>query len=239
MDDERHMARKRFSIHRVGVMLVITLAAGTAIFVWGRSLWRPIYTKMTGGATIADRLAAIEAGHPSLARETPAQRDLAIVCFKDERRIEIYVDRVFVTEYPMMGWSGTLGPKLAQGDRQIPEGVYGIDVLNPNSAYHLSMRVTYPNQRDLQRAQAAGVTDPGGDIYIHGRTMSIGCIAIGDDAIEELFYRVAKTGMDRTRVIIAPRDFRLQGPQPADGHELLYAEIAGALEPYPPRAVGQ
>ena len=59
-------------------------------------------------------------------------------------------------------FSGTLGPKLREGDGQIPEGIYGIGYLNPNSSYYLSLKVTYPNASDRARAKKDGRTNLGG-----------------------------------------------------------------------------
>ena len=102
------------------------------------------------------------------------------------------------------------GPKLKQGDRQVPEGIYHISRLNPNSNYHLSMKVDYPNQFDRDHAIDDGRTDLGGDIFIHGKAVSAGCLAMGDAAIEELFVLSAQVGTDNIRVIIAPSDPRLR-----------------------------
>jgi len=105
--------------------------------------------------------------------------------------------------------SGALGPKLLQGDRQVPEGVYRVLWLNPNSSYHLSMKLDYPNAFDRERARRDGRTDLGGDIFVHGRAVSIGCVALGDPAIEELFVLAADVGTARVQAVIAPRDLRV------------------------------
>lgn len=111
-----------------------------------------------------------------------------------------------VTAYPILAASGEAGPKLQQGDNQVPEGFYKIEAFNPNSAYHLSMRVGYPNQEDLAHARKEKRTNLGGDIMIHGNEVSIGCIAIGDEAIEEVFILVNDTGRENVDVILAPTD---------------------------------
>lgn len=80
--------------------------------------------------------------------------------------------------------SGGPGPKRREGDRQIPEGFYEIDQWNPSSSYLLSLRVSYPNQSDRIRSDPK---QPGGEIYIHGGAATVGCIPIGDEAIEELW----------------------------------------------------
>lgn len=86
--------------------------------------------------------------------------------------------------------SGKLGPKRKQGDRQVPEGFYRITHFNPNSKYHLSLRLNYPNQSD--KVRTTNSADPGGDIMIHGGCASIGCVAIGNDNIEYLYDLLKK-----------------------------------------------
>ena len=80
-------------------------------------------------------------------------------------------------------FSGGIGPKRRQGDRQHPEGFYTISGFNPVSHYHLSLRISYPNASD----EILGVHGHlGGDIFIHGGCGSTGCLAVGDDAPERL-----------------------------------------------------
>ncbi len=137
---------------------------------------------------------------------------ISMLAFKKEKRFELWALKgsrwVFIRQYPFTASSGILGPKLREGDRQIPEGVYKISALNPNSSYHLSMKINYPNNFDLQHARKEGRHKPGSDIFIHGRSASIGCIALGDIAIEELFVLVATIGQNDITVIVAPWDFR-------------------------------
>jgi hypothetical protein len=75
---------------------------------------------------------------------------------------------------------------------------------NPNSSYHLSIRVDYPNADDRAAARQDGRTNLGGDIFIHGKAVSIGCLALGDAAIEELYTLVADVGLARSRVLLTP-----------------------------------
>lgn len=145
---------------------------------------------------------------------------VALVALKDEKTLEIWAtDRSPawrpVTRYPIRGASGGPGPKLREGDGQVPEGIYRIAGLNPNSAFHLSMKLDYPNAFDRERGRADGRTRLGGDIFIHGGSASIGCLAMGDEAIEELFTLVHDTGRDRVTVTIAPTDLRTRRPPSA------------------------
>src|SRR5690606_36092280 len=73
---------------------------------------------------------------------------IALVAVKADRAIELWIDGAYIKSYGFTAMSGGLGPKRRQGDGQIPEGIYGIDVLNPKSSFHLSMRVDYPNAFD-------------------------------------------------------------------------------------------
>jgi hypothetical protein len=99
------------------------------------------------------------------------------------------------------------------------------------------MKLDYPNAFDRAQATKEGRTDLGGDIFIHGRDVSIGCLAVGDPAIEELFVLAARVGIAKVRVVVAPWDLRRKAPpvarasQPAWVPEL-YAELGRALGAY-------
>lgn len=131
-------------------------------------------------------------------------RTLTVVAFKEERRVDVRGDGRLLASYPILAASGGPGPKLREGDRQVPEGSYRLTTLNPRSQFHLSIRVDYPNEED----RLHGCT--GTDIYVHGGAASIGCIAIGNEAIEELF-RLAARVEDR-RILIVPWDLRVKPP---------------------------
>lgn len=164
---------------------------------------------------------------------------MVLIGLKNERRLELYAagkdgKYKFIRDYPFTAFSGQLGPKLQEGDRQIPEGIYRIESLNPNSLYHLSLRVDYPNEFDRAQGRKDGRSNLGGDIMIHGRASTIGCIPVGDPAIEELFVLAAQTGINNIKVIITPVDFRTS-KLPPDMPEIpawsgeLYAQIAREL----------
>ncbi len=80
--------------------------------------------------------------------------------------------------------AGSLGPKRMQGDYQVPEGFYYINEFKPNSAYHLSLGLNYPNASDKMLSDSLY---PGGDIFIHGSCVTEGCIPITNDQIEDLY----------------------------------------------------
>lgn len=143
---------------------------------------------------------------------------LMFLAFKAERNLEVWAQGEMgpwrhIHTYPILGLSGGPGPKLREGDKQVPEGIYAIQLLNPKSNRHLSLRLDYPNAFDSEKAAEEGRAEPGTDIYIHGGDTSVGCLAIGDPAIEELFYLVAFAGKENVQVVIAPNDAR-------DGREL-------------------
>lgn len=140
-------------------------------------------------------------------------KSITLYTIKSEKRLLVFAPDCdnrprLIREYPILAASGGPGPKLREGDRQVPEGVYGIELLNPNSRFHLSLRVDYPNELDRTQAAAENRTNLGGDIMIHGGAASIGCLAMGDPAIEELFVLAADVGIKKITVLIAPTDFR-------------------------------
>ena len=166
-------------------------------------------------------------------------RNLWLLAFKEEGLLEVYTESagryLLLHTYPFTARSGQRGPKLREGDGQIPEGIYAVEYLNPNSRFHLSFKLDYPNARDRRRAGAAGITEPGTDIFIHGGAQSTGCIAIGDAQVEELFTLVALAGTDRVSVVIFPEDARKNGgfapPVTGDGETAaLYRELKAVLD---------
>ncbi len=137
---------------------------------------------------------------------------ITLVCLKSEKILELWIETgetaILLKKYEIFGASGGAGPKLIEGDCQVPEGIYKIEGLNPNSHFHLSMKVNYPNEFDRKKAIDDGRSNPGGDIFIHGNKMSVGCIAIGDRAIEEVFVLSARAIKNGIKVIIMPYDMR-------------------------------
>ncbi|MEN8127475.1 MAG: L,D-transpeptidase family protein, partial [Planctomycetota bacterium] len=142
-------------------------------------------------------------------------KKMVLIGLKEEKLLEVWVSQdgdryCFLKSYPILGTSGKLGPKLKEGDLQVPEGLYRIESLNPNSRFHLSLRVNYPNAFDRKMAAREGRTNLGGDIMIHGSRCSIGCLAMGNPAAEDLFILAAETGVDNISVILSPVDFRVR-----------------------------
>ena len=235
---------------RVTAIALVLLLAGGAFYVFGRGVWYPLLLQITGPRTVADVVARYgPAAHKRLgpyfkrAGVAYPPKQIALLVFKRERRLSLWARSAtngpwrFIRHDPVLAASGHAGPKLRQGDYQVPEGVYRIEHMNPNSSYHLSMKVSYPNELDRRMAARDARTRLGGDIFIHGDQVSIGCVAMGDPAIEELFTLVAQTGHQRVKVIIAPNDLRAGG---AVIHEdaptwvgQLYRIVAAALADFP------
>lgn len=181
----------------------------------------PFMMHLRGLRTVGDRLN--EHGDAARGRLAPGFRAAAVnyppgrvtlVGMKWEKRLDVYAADTegqqahYVTSYPLLGASGGLGPKLRYGDRQVPEGIYAIEALNPNSSFHLSLRLDYPNAFDRGMGRKDGRDNLGRDIMIHGGRASIGCLAVGDEAAEDLFVLAADAGLANTDVILTPVDFR-------------------------------
>jgi murein L,D-transpeptidase YafK len=116
---------------------------------------------------------------------------LFITAYKNEGKLELWLKtpsqphaKLFKT-YDFCKHSGTLGPKVVEGDGQTPEGLYKINAFNPESSFHLSLGIDYPNQVDLVRTGKG--RKPGNDIYIHGNCVTVGCIPLTDEKIKEVY----------------------------------------------------
>ena len=112
-----------------------------------------------------------------------------------------------VLSHRICALSGALGPKRREGDGQIPEGFYSIALLNPTSNFHLSMLVDYPNGSDKIRGRVDDPRAPlGGEIMVHGDCVTIGCIPVRDEPIEELYLAVAEARRHgRVAIHVFPR----------------------------------
>lgn len=174
-------------------------------------------------------------------------KDVAFLAFKKEQHIQLWARESsltpwhYIRTYPLTAFSGRLGPKLKEHDLQIPEGLYHITMLNPFSAWHLSMMLDYPNQFDKIQAIRDGRSRLGGDIFMHGKSLSAGCLAVGDRAIDQMFLLAHRVGVRHVQVIIAPNDLRKEQPattnlaQPRWLPEL-YRNIGKALSQFPVKA---
>src|SRR6185436_4277311 len=121
-------------------------------------------------------------------KNMPAESPMLVRLFKQEAELEVWKQDAagryeLLKTYPICRWSGELGPKIREGDRQAPEGFYTITPaqMNPNSAYYLSFNIGYPNAYD----RAWGRT--GSQLMVHGDCSSAGCYAMTDEQISEIY----------------------------------------------------
>lgn len=152
--------------------------------------------------------------------------------FKKERVVELWASKkgqpmTLVKSYPFCAASGELGPKRKEGDLQVPEGLYEVPEFNPNSSYHLSMKVSYPNASDRLRSDPK---TPGGLIYLHGNCASIGCIAIEDEPIEEVYLIALEAKRRPIRFDLFPMRLTPEALSGAEGqpHLDLWKELSPA-----------
>ncbi|NCC21863.1 MAG: hypothetical protein EOM26_05295 [Alphaproteobacteria bacterium] len=136
-----------------------------------------------------------------------------ILVEKAKRRMTLYSDGRILRRYKVALGKGGLEPKVKEGDARTPEGVYYISGRNPNSAYHLSLKISYPDIDDEHRARMMGVS-PGSNIMIHGlengitkdelsrlpKDWTLGCIAVTNEEVREIWQLVP----DGTPIAIRP-----------------------------------
>ncbi|NII85327.1 L,D-transpeptidase family protein [Pedobacter sp. SG908] len=119
------------------------------------------------------------------------QFSMIINAYKTEGKLEVWLKNNSAKTYSLFrtydfcAHSGTIGPKVIEGDGQTPEGFYYINVFNPMSNFHLSLGVNYPNAVDY--ARTGKDRKSGGDIYIHGNCVTVGCIPLTDEKIKEVY----------------------------------------------------
>jgi len=238
---------------RLTIAIALLALVILAIFFWPyvRAAFSPVMQKFSKPRTIAERVQQYGARarsrlgpHFQRAQVPYPPKRVALVGLKAERLLQVYAAGAtngyrWVCSYPILAASGGPGPKQREGDRQVPEGIYPIELLNPNSLYHLSMKVGYPNAFDRAQAAREGRTNVGGDIMIHGSSLSIGCVAVGDRAAEDLFVLAADTGLQNITVVLSPVDFRTGAAVPKSARlpawtGPLYAEIKARLAELPP-----
>ncbi len=177
-NENRQLLNPMVQIH---IMIMLTVVAG--IFTEGQA----------AGPPSSDRSrAAIQRVQPSLEQAFQASgltwgAPIFIRIFKESAELEVWVEhegrfRLFKT-YPICTFSGELGPKLQQGDEQSPEGFYFVTPgrMNPYSQFHLSFNLGYPNAFDRYHGRT------GNFLMVHGDCVSIGCYAMTDAGIEEIY----------------------------------------------------
>lgn len=158
-------------------------------------------TRVREALTAELRALGAEWGAPVYLRIFKASDELEVWVATGERHQRLRT-------WPICTWSGDLGPKLRQGDGQAPEGFYevGAQQLNPTSRFHLSFNLGYPNAFD----RAHGRT--GDYLMVHGNCVSVGCYAMGDAAIEEIYTLVAAALTHGQRAVpVHAFPFRMDG----------------------------
>lgn len=194
------------------IFLFICLTGGFFIFPSGNSYAQNSYP----GIKVTYKQSGLNNLEDSIRKEFQDKNlswppeSVYIRSFKHDRLLQIWVKQngadsfVLFKAYNICMQSGSIGPKRAEGDKQVPEGFYYINEFNPKSNYHLSLGLNYPNSSDKVLSDPR---KPGGDIYIHGNCVSTGCIAIQDSPIEEVYYIASKArenGQDFIPVHIFP-----------------------------------
>lgn len=193
-------------------------------------------------AVLAASICILASAPPSIAEEAAAEKPLPIETqthlktrkisesaplyiriFKEESELEVWKARpdgryLNIKTFPICTWSGALGPKTKLGDQMAPEGFYGLTrtSLNPTSKYHLALNIGYPNALD----RALGRT--GDFIMVHGNCASIGCFAMTDPLIEEIYAFVRETldaGVETVPVHVFPFRMTDENMTRHTGHE--------------------
>jgi murein L,D-transpeptidase YafK len=188
-DDNRRAPMVSFKYSRIALAAVVLCSLGALS-------WCATHRARPPRSPENERVAAARAKVEPRLRELCRAAGLAyppdaiyLRSFKEEAELEVWARmkrqpfRLLMT-LPILKNSGKPGPKRKEGDRQVPEGFYTIELFNPRSDFHLSMKLNYPNASDRILSDPA---QPGSDIYIHGSDVSIGCVPVGDEKIEELF----------------------------------------------------
>jgi len=154
--------------------------------------------KITRRITLLGALAAILSGCASKFRAYDGPEVTQVAVFKNSRRLYLFNRGTELRAYDIDLGFAPIGDKKVSGDGKTPEGDYVIDRRNPDSRFHLSIGIDYPNEKDIADAKTLG-EDPGGDIFIHGLGTMIsrrkpdwtwGCISVTNNEIEEIYAMV-------------------------------------------------
>jgi len=160
----------------------------------------------TGRAELKDKFKIAGEKYP------PAK--ISLIGLKQERLLCLFAGdkkQKLIAKFPLSTFSGKLGPKLKEGDLQIPEGVYKITGLR--ASFRLSLCVDYPNDFDKRQAMADHRTNLGGDILIHNGTKSTGCLVLSMDDMAQIFTAAHDIGCKNLALIIAPCNLTSTKPE--------------------------
>lgn len=169
------------------IVLVMAMAMPSLHAQKGRLQEQLRYPRVREAKAFADSMIRAELA----AKEMPyPPKSVYLRGLKSEAFLEVWVEKKdgrygLFKKYPVCAQSGTFGPKVQQGDLQVPEGIYYLTRFNPTSTFFLSLKVGYPNSVDRKRSDGRKT---GGDIYIHGKCVSVGCLAMTTPTIKELYW---------------------------------------------------
>lgn len=223
----------------ISIVLIISLLIFMFIYKYKRTTWYPYYSKIRKNQFIIKILDYVGLRKNFINNTTHKQiilnlseknrsnlrlyfnkhnldyppKHISLICIKDQKIIQMWSSTnenwIHVKNYKILGCSGNSGPKLLEGDLQVPEGIYYIEKLIPNGSNHLSLLLNYPNDFDRKMAILDKRSNIGGNIMIHGGEISYGCLAIGDAASEELYILANDTKIENIKIIIVPSDLRV------------------------------
>ncbi len=174
------MTRKRFFVWAIFIFFIMANASAQS-FKSQQQKFPRVQTAIAEKDAVVKKLFADK-------RLSFPPKNIFLRAFKGEGLIELWVNEAgkfhLLKAYKVCAASGELGPKRRQGDNQVPEGFYFVDRFNPVSNFYLSLGLNYPNESDKILGARSHL---GGDIFIHGNCVSIGCMAITDEQIKELY----------------------------------------------------
>lgn len=192
-----------------GIIVVLVGATVLALYLYQFRTYLP-----SGQPDVMPIQPARHSTEPNLSSSLPVTH---IKVYKSRRYLELMHNDQVIRRYPIRLGFDPIGHKAVEGDGKTPEGSYNIDWRNANSSFYKSLHISYPNQRDSERAQQLGAS-AGGDIMIHGsapqlgaegqplyhymprKDWTLGCIAVSNAAMDEI-WRLVKDG---TTIEIAP-----------------------------------
>lgn len=154
------------------VYAIATVLLLAVVLELGKPLYLPLVNRMLGMKTVGSMSAKLESpvfdrlqGNLDAIGLKAFPDEIVLVGLKEEHVLEVYAatDKGFrlLKRCPFTGSIGVLGAKLKEGDGQIPEGVYQVESLNPNSAFYLSVRIDYPNEFDVSKTEFKNRRDMG------------------------------------------------------------------------------
>lgn len=189
---------KKLATWTIGSVTIIIITVGISLFITKKSMALPSKLSKLSAADYANGTKrAAEAAQRVKPRLMAEMKDKGIAIgnpvyirvFKETRELELWVQNtqskkfVHFKTYRIAAMSGKLGPKLKEGDLQAPEGFYFVNRsrMNPQSRFHLAFNVGYPNKYDRSHGRT------GSALMVHGNRVSVGCFAMTDYYIEEIY----------------------------------------------------